>query len=184
LAELVDDLTWLTQSKSPIAPYHRENLNPVALAQRAMQEVEEKARRKGIKVRLAAPSKKRIFADPWAFQRVISNLLDNAVKYTPSRGGEVKLGIVEKNGFLILTVSDSGIGVPEEEQSLMFQEFMRASNARSLGEPGTGLGLAIVKRILEWHGGQVKMVSRKGEGTRVETWWPLAEKVESGRKAG
>jgi signal transduction histidine kinase len=72
-----------------------------------------------------------------------------------------------------MSVEDPGIGIPETEQTGLFQEFVRASNARSSGQPGTGLGLAIVKRVLDWHGGQVEIHSEQGLGTRVVTKWPL-----------
>jgi signal transduction histidine kinase len=183
LAELVDDLIWLSQSKSMNPPYRKEKISPFSMAQRAVQEVVEKARKKGIRIGVSGSTKARINADPRAFLRVLSNLLDNAVKYTPAKKGDISLQIEDMGDWLVVTVSDSGIGIPEEEQSGLFQEFMRGSNARSTREPGTGLGLTIVKRILDWHGGKVKMVSKRDGGTRVETWWPPASINETRRGA-
>jgi len=172
LAELVDDLIWLSQAKTATQPFRPEALDPYALAQRAIQAVEARARAKSLTIRVQGEAGAELWADPRAFQRVLENLLANAVKYTPAGKGVVEIVLDNLGDFIVLTVSDPGIGIPEEEQTGLFEEFVRASNAKAQGEPGTGLGLAIVKQIVDWHGGKVKLSSRTGEGTRVETWWP------------
>jgi signal transduction histidine kinase len=175
VAELMDDLIWLSQAKSSDPPYRREDVDPCALARRSAQDLEEKAGIPGLKILVEGmPNLKRAFwADPRAFRRVADNLLENAVKYTPLDRGPIVVRLEDQGRWLVLSVEDPGIGIPETEQTGLFQEFVRASNARSSGQPGTGLGLAIVKRILDWHGGTVEIHSQQGKGTRVETKWPL-----------
>lgn len=175
VSELMDDLIWLSQAKSPDPPYRREEVDPCALVRRAAQDLEEKPGTRGLKILVEgiANLNRPFWADPRAFRRVADNLLENAVKYTPLDRGAIVVRLEEQGRWLVLSVEDSGIGIPETEQTGLFQEFVRASNARSSGQPGTGLGLAIVKRILDWHGGTVAIHSQQGKGTQVETRWPL-----------
>jgi signal transduction histidine kinase len=175
VSELMDDLIWLSQAKSTDPPYRREEVNPSALVRRAAQDLEEKNGVRGPKIVVqGSPSVKHAFwADPRAFRRVVDNLLENAVKYTPEGKGPIVVRLEDQDRWLVMSVEDPGIGIPVTEQTGLFQEFVRASNARSSGQPGTGLGLAIVKRILDWHGGSVEIHSEQGKGTRVETKWPL-----------
>jgi len=174
VSELMDDLIWLSQAKSTDPPYRREEIDPSALARRAAQDLEEKIGPKGpgIVVQGASSVRRALWADPRAFRRVVDNLLENAVKYTPSGRGPIKVRLEEQERWLLVSVEDPGIGIPDTERTGLFQEFVRASNARSSGLPGTGLGLAIVKRILDWHGGEVEILSEQGKGTRVVTRWP------------
>jgi signal transduction histidine kinase len=90
-------------------------------------------------------------------------LLDNAVKYTP-RGGSVGVEVRERDGWAELAVSDTGIGIPEDELPLIFERFHRSEEARSRGR-GSGLGLAIARQIAEAHGGQIQASSRPGRGS-------------------
>lgn len=99
-----------------------------------------------------------VSADKRLMELVISNLMSNAVKYTPS-GGRVTLRLAERDEKLVISVSDSGIGIPEDEMGKLFGEFYRASNAKKMNIEGTGLGLATVKQAVEKHGGTVSIIS-------------------------
>lgn len=94
--------------------------------------------------------------------QVASILLDNAVKYTP-RGGSVTVTVEEKNDRAVLEVSDTGVGIPEEQMSLIFERFYRADESRESG--GAGLGLAIARQIAEAYGGKIEAKSTPGEGS-------------------
>ena len=98
-------------------------------------------------------------------EQMLENLVSNAIKYTPS-GGRVSLtlGSGEPN-HLRIEIRDTGIGIPVEEQSQLYGEFFRASNAKTVSEHGTGLGLAIVKQTAELHGGRIRVESKESEGT-------------------
>jgi adenylate cyclase len=97
-------------------------------------------------------------------ERVFMNLVSNAVKYTPT-GGSVTVRAWSEDDQIKAEVSDTGIGIPEEALSRIFEEFYRAKNAKSLEMEGTGLGLAIAKDVVEQHGGQISLESVAGEGS-------------------
>ncbi len=115
----------------------------------------------------------------------VFNLIDNAVKYTPSLGetkesrgkrssaGQVKIGLEAIGGELAFTVQDNGIGIPKGEISEMFKKFSRGSNAREMYTDGSGLGLFIVKEIVEGHGGKVELESELGKGSTFRILLPM-----------
>lgn len=109
--------------------------------------------------------------DPVLLRHVLANLLSNAIKYSPE-GGEVRLQASWADGQACFVISDQGIGIPEQDQAMLFESFHRASNVGSIA--GTGLGLAIVKQAAELHGGSIELFSRPGEGTRFTVRLPLS----------
>lgn len=115
----------------------------------------------------------------------IFNLIDNAVKYTPSTGensetrdrrdkpGWVKIKLGVKDREVIFSVEDNGIGIPPDETANIFKKFSRASNARKMYTDGSGLGLFIIKEIIEGHGGRVGVESKLGEGSTFKIYLPI-----------
>mgnify|MGYP001599781719 CR=1 FL=1 len=113
------------------------------------------------------------------------NLIDNAVKYTPSIGrtsetrdtrtepGQVKVSLAMQEQELIFMVQDNGIGIPKDEIRNMFKKFSRASNARNMYTDGSGLGLFIIKEIVEGHGGRVTVESELGKGSTFKIFLPI-----------
>jgi signal transduction histidine kinase len=110
--------------------------------------------------------------DPGRIAQLIDNLLSNAVKFTPE-GGVVAVRTTRENGTAVLEVSDSGVGIPQEEQTRLFDRFFRASTATDHAVPGTGLGLTITRAIAELHGGTVTVRDRSGGGTVFRVELPL-----------
>ena len=108
-----------------------------------------------------------VSGDRMSIEEMITNLIFNAVKYTP-QGGRVSVKAYENSEHIIVSIKDNGIGIPENELPHIFDEFYRASNARACEKDGTGLGLSIAKQIVESHGGQIRAESRLGQGTLVE----------------
>jgi signal transduction histidine kinase len=102
----------------------------------------------------------------------MDNLLSNAVKFTPE-GGEVGLRLFSLNGTAELEVWDTGIGIPDDEQTRLFERFFRASSATEAAVPGVGLGLSITRAIVESHGGRLSFTSTEGEGTTFRVELPL-----------
>ena len=102
----------------------------------------------------------------------IANLLDNAIKYT-DRGG-VRVRVETGDGRVACAVTDTGAGIPTEDQSRIFERFYRVDRARSRDTGGTGLGLAIVRHVAQVHGGEVTVESREGEGSTFTLYLPLA----------
>ncbi|MBU4342447.1 MAG: HAMP domain-containing histidine kinase [Candidatus Omnitrophica bacterium] len=97
-------------------------------------------------------------------QELISNLLANSVKYTP-RNGKVDIDVIDKGNSILIQIKDTGIGIPGEELSKVFDEFYRASNAREIEKDGTGLGLSIAKQVVARHNGKIWVESVQGKGT-------------------
>ncbi|MDI6871446.1 MAG: ATP-binding protein [Bacillota bacterium] len=113
-----------------------------------------------------------VVGDAAALERVFSNLLANALKYT-GRGGRVEVVLGREGNRALVRVADTGVGIPAEEQPLVFERFFRGEAARRAGAEGTGVGLAIVREIVQAHGGEVVLASRPGEGTAVTVRIPL-----------
>jgi signal transduction histidine kinase len=108
-------------------------------------------------------------------EQMLENLTSNAIKYTPE-GGRVRVTFSGAPGNkVIIRVADSGIGIPEKDQSRLFTEFFRADNAREKQEMGTGLGLSIVKEIVDAHQGTIQVKSRENQGTTVLVTLPAAQ---------
>jgi two-component system phosphate regulon sensor histidine kinase PhoR len=111
-------------------------------------------------------------ADPDAAYQVIGNLVDNAIKYTPA-GGKVTLNAEINTQWVAITVSDTGIGIPQGDLSRIFERFYRVDKARSRDSGGTGLGLSIVKHLVESHGGKVTVESTPNKGTSFTFTLPI-----------
>jgi signal transduction histidine kinase len=118
-----------------------------------------------------APS--RVLGDRARLDQLVWNLIENALRYTPS-GGRVELGLNSQGGDVVLRVGDTGVGIPDQHQPRIFERFYRVDKARSRNSGGTGLGLAIVKSITEAHGGTVEVESAPGKGTMFTVRLPAA----------
>jgi len=113
--------------------------------------------------------------DPARLRQLLLVLLDNAVRYSKSKGAiEVEVG--RSNGRVTVQVSDSGVGIPPEEVEGIFERFRRGGNAPEMNEEGLGLGLPLAKAIVEAHKGRIEMKSKVGEGTTVLVTLPAEKK--------
>ncbi|THE06678.1 two-component sensor histidine kinase [Microbacterium oleivorans] len=115
--------------------------------------------------------------DPQILTEAVSNLLANAIAYSPA-GAQVGIGVREADGAVDIAVADHGIGIPETDQQRVFERFYRADQARSRRTGGTGLGLAIVKHAVQRHGGSVELWSRPGRGSTFTIRLPLVASSE------
>lgn len=119
-----------------------------------------------------------VYAAPLQLRQVVSNLMDNALNYTPA-GGAVKVSLLrEKNEEVTVRISDTGCGIPEEDLNYIFERFFRVDRARSREGGGTGLGLAIVSEIIAKHGGRVWVESEEGVGSTFYFALPLANRQD------
>ena len=109
--------------------------------------------------------------------RILVNLVDNAVKYTPS-GGSVSVGLQRNGGEIHVVVTDTGIGIPERAMPRLFEEFYRAPNAKALDTVGTGLGLAIVRDLVRRYCGRIEVESTEGQGTTFTVTFPRVDLEE------
>jgi signal transduction histidine kinase len=111
--------------------------------------------------------------DPGRISQVLSNLVSNAIKFTPDEGS-LRIELAVDGRDAVLRVGDSGIGISEADRERLFERFFRAGNAVEQAIPGTGLGLAICKGIVDAHAGHLWLESALGEGTTVTVRLPLA----------
>jgi signal transduction histidine kinase len=174
LQTLVDDLLDLAAGKAPFQS--RVERQPLALGP-LLREVAGRfsatALSKGLSLRLdAGEDDIRVRGVARDLDRVVNNLVDNAVRYTPR--GEVAIELGRESDVARIVVRDSGIGIPASVMPRLFEEFFRAPNAKALEEHGTGLGLAIVKTLVQRHEGTIDVQSIEGQGTTVVVRLPLA----------
>jgi signal transduction histidine kinase len=107
----------------------------------------------------------KMLGDPFSIEEMVTNLLLNAIKYTPENG-KVQISATRKDGLFEVEIVDTGIGIPSDELEHIFDEFYRASNARKIERDGTGLGLSIVKQIIERHNGNINVESQEDVGSK------------------
>jgi two-component system phosphate regulon sensor histidine kinase PhoR len=167
LERLIDDLLDLSQIESGKIEMDFEPVNLSEIVNGVASNFEEITSQKGQKINVNIPSGlPYVLADEEKIETVLTNLLDNAVKYTPEFG-EITISAVAKDSEVQIEVADTGIGIPAKELPRVFERFYRVDNTRSRELGGTGLGLSIVKHIVEAHGGTVNAQSELGIGSRV-----------------
>jgi heavy metal sensor kinase len=131
------------------------------------------ATQKGLRLNVQAPLPQvSVSGDDEMLKRMLLNLLDNAVKYTPA-GGEISVVLGSRNGNALITVSDTGIGIPAADQPRIFDRFYRVDRARSRALGGAGLGLSIARWIVEGHGGSLSVESMPDRGSAFTVELPL-----------
>lgn len=165
LETLIDDLLDLAAGKAdgPDAT-ERTSIQLEELIARVVARYEPLADEKGLSLQVSGLDDGLVvWGDPAELDRILNNLVGNAVKYTQT--GSVAVRAERVDGWLRLTVADTGIGIPSDAFPRLFEEFFRAGNAKASGETGTGLGLAIVKDLVERYGGRIEVESVEGQGT-------------------
>ncbi len=140
-----------------------------ALACDVLEIFQDVAGGRGIRLKITGKKEAIITTDPSMFRRVLVNLIDNALNYSPDEA-EVTVGLRSQDESVILTVTDSGPGIPDEEKALVFQRFYRSDTSRRT--PGAGLGLSYVLAAVEANGGDVGLEDGPGGGTQVTVRWP------------
>jgi len=173
LRNLVDDVFTLAKLESGAASLATRPVNLPDVISAAAEAVEPAVAAARLSLTCTGPAAGMTVAgDAGQLERVMINLLSNAVKFTPDEGA-ITVTAAAEDEWGVVTVADSGIGIPERDQKELFTRFFRASNARERAIPGTGLGLAIVRTIMISHGGEVEVDSREGSGTTVTVRLPL-----------
>ena len=174
LKTMIEDM--LTISKIELGAF-TSRLRPVdltGLVCAAADVIRPSAAAGGLAFEVSCPGQDlMVDGDAEQLDRALVNLLSNAVKYTPS-GGRVSMSVAGADGSAVLTVADTGIGIPEQDQDSLFTRFFRASNAVDLAIPGSGLGLSIVGKIVANHHGAVSIDSAQDRGTTVTVRIPLS----------
>jgi signal transduction histidine kinase len=173
MEQLVRDILALAKIKSGDALGEVRTLDAAALAAESCDAFRERAEAKGLELAVDLPaSPVPVRFDAQGFGLVVSNLVSNAVKYTPA--GRIEVTLSRDGDHARLAVADSGIGVPADDLPKLGREFYRASNARGGDVPGSGVGLAGVKALVERFGGELGLRSVEGEGSTFTVSLPLA----------
>jgi len=174
LSRIVEDLFIL--ARQPIntrAALNKERVSLNDAVRDCARAAQVLAVRKGVRLKLEHDSPSiALNGDEELIRRLILNLLDNAVKYTPS-GGEISLALGRQNGGAEIVVRDTGIGIPEASQPRVFDRFYRVDKARARAMGGAGLGLSIAQWIVEAHGGAISIVSTPGKGSTFTVVLPV-----------
>ncbi|MFM7841751.1 MAG: sensor histidine kinase, partial [Nitrospira sp.] len=168
-------LLQLSQIESGRVQFKQEPVSLRVIAERTLASLKPQVERKGHTVTMVLPADlPPATGDEGRLVQVMINLLDNAIKYTPDRGTIRIDGRRVDEGWIEVSVTDTGLGIPETDRPRVFERFYRVDKARSRELGGTGLGLSIVKHIIEGHGGQVWVEGNPPAGSRFVFRLPVA----------
>jgi signal transduction histidine kinase len=164
MGKLVQDLMLLSKMESPQLETKRVPLDFDKLVRNLLEEFDELFKTKGVELKSVNLHSAPIYGDPESLKRLVTNLLQNALRYTES-GGSVAISIETTPRFVKLKVADTGIGIPPESLPRIFDRFYRVDKSRSRSAGGVGLGLSIVKAIVDAHKGKMEVHSKVDSGT-------------------
>jgi two-component system phosphate regulon sensor histidine kinase PhoR len=180
LHQLILDMLTLARIESREAALELADVPVARVVRRCLADYEPQAAARQVMLVNSVEEKEvNVRADEEALRQILSNLIDNAIKYTPAEG-RVSIGCGVDNGVAIIEVSDTGAGIPAEHHARLFERFYRVDNARSRELGGTGLGLAIVKHLCQAMGGNVSVSSQVGKGSTFAVRLPLAGSQAAG----
>ncbi|MCY4727988.1 HAMP domain-containing sensor histidine kinase [Nocardioides sp. STR2] len=176
IEDMVADLMTLASVSDPDGAAATGEVDLSALVQETSDFLAPTASRAGVEMTTVVADGLVVTGDPAGLQRMVSNLLANGVKYTPE-GGRVAMGVeqgsVDGVAGVLITCTDTGIGIAADEVDKVFAPFFRSSSPEARKRPGTGLGLAIIERVVTGHDGTVEVESVLGEGTTFTVWLPV-----------
>jgi heavy metal sensor kinase len=173
LAEIVEGLLALSRLDAGEAPAEWVRFDLAELAANTADQMSLLALDKQVNVTCKSAAEVTVEGDRARLKQVVVNLLDNAIKYTP-RGGHVSLEVRPENGYAVLEVKDTGVGIPPHALAHVFKRFYRVDHSRSREQGGAGLGLSIVKSICAAHGAEVEVTSAPGAGSTFRIRKPLS----------
>jgi signal transduction histidine kinase len=174
LSRVVDDLLLLSEVGDPDRALTPTAVDLGEVVSEVLDLVSVTVSAKDLQVSTDLPEAGlHVRGDGTELDRLVANLVSNAVKYTPEKG-RISVGAERVGDHVVLAVDDEGLGISEADQERLFEEFFRSTNPEARRLPGTGLGLAIVKRIVERHQGEISVRSTLGEGSRFTVRLPVA----------
>ncbi len=175
LAKMLDDLLDLSRMEAGHYHIDRQTERVAPLINQTLQAMNATAQAKGIQLRSELPDNLPfVSADPLRITQVLCNLVDNAIKFTPS-GGSITLSAQEIPHEVTFTVIDTGIGIPASELGKIFERFYQIKSPARPTQDGAGLGLAICREIIRLHGGQIWATSQEGQGSQFHFTLPTVE---------
>jgi PAS domain S-box-containing protein len=173
LSNLLGNLLELSRVQAARLVLHAEAIDIKRVIQNAVEEVKRQssAHKFMVSVTRKLPL---VYADPLRLERILYNLLENAVKYSP-QGGEIGVSVKPEKEHLVIGVSDQGIGISPADQAKLFAPFQRLEEFKPGGARGVGLGLLVCRRLVEAHGGQIWVKSKPGRGSTFFFTLPLSQ---------
>lgn len=180
LARLVDSLLIISKIESGGSALQISSVNVCELVRNTVLDCKPIARKEAVRLACEVPQAGiDVRLDPDKTKEILLNLISNSLKFTP-KGGWAKVTCAVRDGRVLLTVRDSGIGIAKENIPKLFDKFTQFARKDGSGEQGTGLGLTIVKKLVARHGGTIKVESEPGKGTTFVVSLPLAAEAEAG----
>ena len=175
LLDLINDVLDMSKIEAGKREIERENLNLADIVRDGLTLMAENASSGGVELRSDLPALAlTIDADRRAMKQILLNLLSNAIKFTPF-GGEVIAKVEQRDGRVILSVRDTGVGIPQDQIYRLGNPFVQIRNSAGTSQNGTGLGLALVRSLAEMQDGILKIESEEGRGTLVSVSFPMVE---------
>ena len=178
LLALINDILDLSKIEAGRLELRKENLDVAAVLEEALSSIRAQGSAKSIEIETNVAFSGSLHADPLRLKQVLFNLLSNAVKFTPERG-RVRVDVLACQGHVEISVSDTGVGIPREEHTAIFDKFHQLGATTKGVREGTGLGLAITKRLVERHGGRISVQSEPGKGSRFTFTIPREQASET-----
>ena len=172
MSKVLEDLFLLSKSDENQVSLDCNQFNLKPLVEEVCKHAEVLAEEKNIKIIIAFLEAVQVKGDEVRLRQMSWNILQNGIKYTQC-GGEVKVSLQNDGEFALMTIQDTGIGIPEEDLGFIFNRFYRVDKARSRDEGGSGLGLSICRQIAEAHKGTIEVESKLGAGTQFKIRIPL-----------
>jgi heavy metal sensor kinase len=172
MSSLIDQLLTLARADAGKEQWNFTEVNLGKLISNLSTDVEVLCQEKGLSFQLGQPQDLVVKGDEARLRELFMNLLDNAIRYTPSPG-TVSVSFRREGQMAVVAIMDTGIGIPAEDIPFIFERFYRVDKSRSRAEGGSGLGLAICRHIAEVHGGKIEVESQVGAGSTFSVWLPL-----------
>ena len=178
MSKVLEDLFVLSRSDENQVLLNYKRMDLRDLVEEVCRHAEILAEEKDISIVIAFLEQVKINGDEVRLRQMVWNILHNGIKYTQP-GGKLKVSLLEESGFALLSIQDTGIGIPEKDLPFIFDRFYRVDKARSKDEGGSGLGLSICRHIAEAHKGKIKVESKPGLGTRFKIHIPSTGREDS-----
>jgi PAS domain S-box-containing protein len=174
LLELINDVLDLSRIEAGRLELRLEMFDMMAAIDEVLATIRPQAVAKSLNLRASVSTSVTLHADRVRFKEILYNLLSNAVKFTPE-GGRIRVEATTRDSFAEVSISDTGVGIPAEEQASIFDKFYQVGSTTRGVREGTGLGLAITKQLVEAHGGRIWLQSEPGRGSRFHFTIQLEE---------
>ncbi len=184
LLKLINNIIDSNKIDADLFAIRMVNCNIVNIAESITASIMDYAQKKGLSLSFESNvQEKTIACDPNAIERILMNLISNALKFTPA-GGHVKVGLTDQTDRVVISVADDGVGIPLEKQQVIFDRFRQAGQLHARENEGSGIGLSLVKSLVEKHNGTVSVASEVGRGSVFTVELPCVLLPESTTSKG